>query len=436
MASINRKIKNNRKTHEGAQAHSINPYQELRRSVLSCLLWESEFYESGISIANRINNLCNKVHPDKIKQLAIEARTKHYLRHVPLLLLINLAKLGKLNSETVNTVIQRSDELTELLSIYWKDGKIPISAQMKKGLAKAFAKFDEYQLAKYNRKKEIKLLDVMRLVHPKPKDKNQAELWGRLKTGTLKTPDTWEVALSGGANKKDAFERLMKEKKLGGLAFLRNLRNMIESGVQKKIITDYMNWSNFKRILPFRFIAAQMNNPSLSIELEKGMLKSLQNMEKLKGNTVLLVDVSGSMVGVPVSKRSQLDRLSAASGLAILVREVYEDIRIFAFSNYIKEIPNYHGFAIMDYLKNLDHSGTYLGRAIDEIMKINPDRLIIITDEQSHDTVNYPQHLKHGYILNVASYQNGIGYGNWIHIDGFSENIIKFIQEYENYKKS
>jgi len=429
MASINRKSKNMRKTHEGAQAHAINPHQELRRSVLACLLWEDQFYVDGVSIAERIKDLCKQVPADKIKALAIEARTKQYLRHVPLLLCVALAEQGKLDSDIVNQVIQRPDEMTEMLSIYWMNGKKSIPAQMKKGIAKAFTKFDEYQLAKYNRKKAITLLDVMRLVHPKPGTEEQAGMWARLRDGKLKTPDTWEVALSGGADKKSTFVRLMAEKKLGGLAFLRNLRNMIESVLDKKIICAYMKTANFSRILPFRFIAAQKTNPSLSCELEEGMFRSLSKENKLKGKTILLVDVSGSMVGEAVSKKSQIDRLEAAAGLAILLREICEDVRIFAFSEYITEIPNYRGFAIMNKLKSLDHDGTCLGKAIEELNNYDKDRLIIITDEQSHDEVPQPDYK--GYLINVASYQNGVGYGRWIHIDGWSEAIVKFIQEYE-----
>jgi hypothetical protein len=429
MASLNRKIRNERITHEGAKAHAITPYQELRRSVLACLLWEDQFYVDGVSIAERIKDLCKKVPDSKIKALAIEARTKQYLRHVPLLLCVALAEQCKLDSDTVNQVIQRPDEMTELLSIYWMNGKKSIPAQMKKGIAKAFTKFDEYQLAKYNRKKAITLLDVMRLVHPKPGTEEQAGMWARLRDGKLKTPDTWEVALSGGADKKNTFVRLMAEKKLGGLAFLRNLRNMVESGVDKKLICTYMKTANFSRILPFRFIAAQKTNPSLSCELEEGMYRSLSKEKKLTGKTILLVDVSGSMVGMAVSARSQIDRLEAAAGLAILLREVCEDVRIFAFSQKTTEVPNYRGFAIMDKLKSLYHVGTYLGEAIEKLDKYNRDRLIIITDEQSHDEVPQPNYK--GYLINVASYQNGVGYGKWIHIDGWSEAIVKFIQEYE-----
>src|SRR5260370_20192169 len=56
-----------------------------------------------------------------------------------------------------------------------------------------------------------------------PKD-DQEKVWKQLVDGELAPPDTWEVALSGGGGKCETFERLIAEKKLGGLALLRNLR--------------------------------------------------------------------------------------------------------------------------------------------------------------------------------------------------------------------
>ncbi len=57
------------------------------------------------------------------------------------------------------------------------------------------------------------------------------------------------------------------------------------------------------------------------------------------------------------------------------------------------------------------------------------DRLIVITDEQSHDSVPAPR--GKGYVINVASNQNGVGYGPWTHIDGWSEAVVEYIAELE-----
>src|SRR5580698_6065055 len=168
------------RTHEGAPARRITQEQALRRSVLSCMLWEGEFYEDGVQIGGRIHELVPQVEAEKVAVLAVEAREKMKLRHAPLLLVREMARHAShrgLVAETLARVIQRADELAEFVAIYWKDGRVPLSAQAKKGLAAAFPKFDEYALAKYNRDGPIKLRDVLFLAHAKPRDEAQGEVW-------------------------------------------------------------------------------------------------------------------------------------------------------------------------------------------------------------------------------------------------------------------
>src|SRR5262249_14486978 len=147
-----------------------------------------------------------------------------------------LATHRALVADTLLRVIQRADELTEFVAIYWSDGRVPLSKKVKLGLAAAFGKFDEYALAKYDRPGPIKLRDVLFLTHAKPRDEAQAALWKRLVDGELTTPDTWEVALSAGGDKRSAWERLLSERKLGALALIRNLRNMQIVGVDEGLV--------------------------------------------------------------------------------------------------------------------------------------------------------------------------------------------------------
>jgi len=166
-----------RRTHEGAPARNLTAEQELRRSVLACMLWEDQFYEDGVAIAGRIRELVPKVAAEKVAALAVEAREKMKLRHAPLLLVREMARLAthrRLVAETLLRVIQRADELPEFVALYWSEGKQPLSAQVKKGLAAAFTKFDEYALAKYNRASPVKLRDVLFLCHARPVDNAQA----------------------------------------------------------------------------------------------------------------------------------------------------------------------------------------------------------------------------------------------------------------------
>jgi len=431
------------RTHEGAPAVRLTPEQALRRSVLACMLWEREFYEDGESIAVRIGELVPQVAAGKVAALAVEARSAMKLRHVPLLLVREMARHAthrSLVADTLAAVIQRADELTEFLAIYWATSdagpgvkRAPLSAQVKKGLAAAFTRFDEYALAKYDRAAAIKLRDVLFLCHAKPVDAAQAELWKRLIAGELATPDTWEVALSatGGVAKREVWERLLGERKLGALALLRNLRNMKAAAVDQGLVEAALDAVNMGRVLPFRFLAAARHAPHLEESLERAMLRSLNGAAKLPGRTVLLVDVSGSMV-TQLSRKSEMLRTDAAYGLAVLLRELCEKVSVYTFSQETKLMAPRRGFALRDAMEHSQaHGGTYLGKALAEVEQ-EFDRIVVITDEQSHDRVAGPR--GRGYMINVASAKNGVGYasnGGWVHIDGFSESVLEYIRELE-----
>lgn len=428
-------------THEGAKVFVCNAEQELERSVMACLLWEDSFYESGQDIYERINSIVPEVKAEKVFELALRARNEYNLRHIPLVLAKIMVKLPThrhLVSKLLVEIIKRPDELAEFLALYWKDGRCPIANQVKKGLAKAFLKFDEYQLAKYNRDKDITLRDVMFLVHPKAQNKEQEDLFKRLINNELKTPDTWEVLLSvPGTDKRKVWTNLITENKLGSMALIRNLRNMENSGVERDIIKKALKHARSDKLLPFRFIAAAERAPVFESELEQMMFNNMLNIEKLPGKTVLLVDVSGSMSWDKVSKKSEMTRLDAACALAMLTKELCENCEVYAFDCGVHYIPNRRGFSLRDKLKSYSGGGTAIGNAIDYVNEneTDMDRLIIITDEQTSDTVNNPLKGISGYILNVASYQNGIGYNNtWTTISGWSEASMRYIQELEKSK--
>jgi hypothetical protein len=428
------------RTHEGAPAAVLTDEQALRRSVLACLLWEDEFYEDGLTVAARIRVLVPKVAPEKVAALAVEARTKMKLRHAPLLLVREMARYAThrgLVAETLVQVIQRADELSEFVAIYWAEGKQPLSGQVKKGLAAAFTKFDEYALAKYDRAGAVRLRDVLFLSHARPVDTAQAELWKRLIAGELATPDTWEVALSTGIStpegKRANWERLLLERKLGALALLRNLRNLQAAGVDESLVLSALDAMRTERVLPFRFLAAARYAPQWEEGLERAMFRAVAGAEKLPGRTVLLVDVSGSMVA-PLSGRSEMLRTDAAYGLAILLREIAEKVSVYTFSDEAKLIAPRRGFALRDAMEaSMRHGGTQLGAALARVesdsIRDPYARIVVITDEQSAGRVSAPK--GKGYMVNVASARNGVGYGAWTHIDGWSEAVIEYIRTME-----
>ena len=422
-------------TREGARARRFTPEMELKRALMNCLLWEDQFYEDGVAIADRIKSLVPKVAPARVAQLAIEAREVMKLRHAPLLVIREMARNEKhraLVADTLARVIQRPDEMTELLAIYWADAlgpmqqrkRQPVSAQVKKGLARALTKFDAYQLAKWDRDGAVRIRDVLFLVHAKPRDAEQAKVWKQLVDGELASPDTWEVSLSAGKSKRETFERLIAERKLGGLALLRNLRLMQNAQVPRETIAGAIEAMRTDRILPYRFITAARYAPDFEPELEAAMLKSIKDHVRLAGRTRLLIDVSDSMFAT-LSAQSEMTRAEAACGLAILAREICDEVEIFTFSNEVVKVPPRRGFALRDAIINSQpHGGTYLGKAVTEIDR-KGDRLIVFTDEQSHDQVPEPR--ARGTMVNVASYQHGVGHGAWTRVNGFSEAVVAWI---------
>lgn len=434
-------------THEGAPAARISKLQELRRSVLACMLWEDTFYESGVEIAARIADLVQEVNVGSVAKLAVEARGKFKLRHVPLLLAVALAKRNEKNGciadlvrDTVAEVIQRPDELAEILAIYAKqNGRTgakklnKLSHALARGIAQAFTKFDEYRLAKYNRDNEIKLRDVLFLTRPRSTNRAVKSLWRRLAQNELKTPDTWEVAISAAHNeaqKTEEWTRLLREQKLGALALLRNLRNMTEAKVDKAVIREALSNIKTERVLPFRFIAAARYAPQFEDVLEQAMFKCLEDYPRLPGKTIIVIDDSGSMVD-KLSGKSDLNRKDAAAALAILVREVCQEATVIVFGSEAKVVAPRRGFALKEVIQRANVGGsTQTGIALQLANREGYDRIIVITDEQSRTTIPNPL-TELAYFINVAPYKRGIGYGKWTHIDGFSESVLDYIREYE-----
>ena len=178
--------------------------------------------------------------PYFVAQLAVYARQKMYLRSIPIVLAVELSKIhsgDNLVSRTVNGVIQRADEITELLAYYQVANKRvgakklnKLSKQVQKGIVMALNKFDAYQFAKYNRQTEVTFKDAIFLTHPKAKDDTQQMIFNQVIEDTLEAPYTWEVELSrlgqqkfkNEAAKQKAFtaqwETLIDSKKLGYMA--------------------------------------------------------------------------------------------------------------------------------------------------------------------------------------------------------------------------
>jgi len=483
----------------GAEASRITPLQRLRRIVLAHLLWEDNFYSDGVSTTQAIADSVAKVSPQDVLNLAVEAREVQNLRHVPLFLLREAARHDHLKgivSDGLARVIQRPDEIGEYLALYFKDdANQPLSAASKKGLARAFNKFNEFQFAKNNRDGAFTLKDALFLTHARPKDEEQADIFraiaggfcrvclrrsdahtgvrgGRLRhefdERKLMVPNTWETRLSAGESAASTFTDLIQNRQIGGLAMLRNLRNMKEAGLSKTLIRQGLMEANYQRVLPFRFIAAALQVPAFEDIIEEAFLSKVDQFDRLSGHTVAIIDVSGSMsqpLAVRGGARSYvsrsgavrtsepMSRLQAGIALMMLLREQSESISIYATAgsdslrrHRTEQVRPRRGFALRDELQHaysrLGGGGIFLTQVMDAVAEAErgnvADRVIVFTDEQdtsgygrAYNPANANAFGRENYIINVAAEHNGIGYNKFHKIDGFSEAAIRYIAEIE-----
>jgi 60 kDa SS-A/Ro ribonucleoprotein len=377
---------------EGAQAFKLSAEMELYTAVVTWSLSDS-FYEKDNVRLSRLQLLISGCQPTFVGKLAVYARTKMHMRSAPLVLVTELAKLHSgddLVSRVTEGVVNRADEITELLACYEVLNKRTgtkklnrLSKQIQKGLAVTFNRFDEYQFAKYNRDSTIRLRDALFLIHPKAKDDAQQVLFDKIVNDNLQTPYTWETELSalGQLNydsdeaRARAFctklEELIDSGKLGYMSLLRNLRNIKEAGVSyvhvHKVcarLADANEVAKAKQF-PFRYLAAYRELSSLGKDvplqgltkklnaflfgnkgsgelldaLEKAAMSSAANIKGFDDSTRVLLacDVSGSMQ-TPVSAKSKVLLYDVGLMLAMLLQSRCKNIEVGMFGKQWKTI--------------------------------------------------------------------------------------------------
>ncbi len=383
MAKFNRLKKVfKKKNYEGAMAFKLDNKIELYNLVTTSLI-DNKYYESENKQLNRIKKLIAKNDPMFSCKLAVYARENMYLRSVPAVIMVQLAKAKLKESfdrrylgKTVTRVIKRVDEITELLSYYQLENNRngtkklnKLSKQLAVGIKESFNNFDEYQFAKYNRKGEVTLKDSLFLTHPKAKDDKQQNIFDKIVNDTLEIPYTWEVELSKNGNTKETWEKLIDSGRIGYMAILRNLRNILNAGVSNFYLNKVSDFISDKekvlrsKQMPMRFYSAYREisgiaGSSIFIEaLEKAVDHSVENIDFFKADERVLIasDVSGSMI-YPMSKRSKLEYYDIGLMLSMLLRSKLGNnvtTGIFGDRWKVKNLPRKNVLANVDYLKSI-----------------------------------------------------------------------------------
>jgi len=406
------------KNEEGAPAYSLSPKLDLYAAVVTSAL-ANKFYENTDDRLSRIRALVGKVDPMFTAKLAVYAREQMYLRSVPIVLAVELAKIhsgDSLISRTVSRIIQRADEITELLA-YYQNSRTgtkklnKLSKQIQKGLASVFNHFSEYQFAKYNRDAIVKLRDALFLVHPKSKDKEQQKIFDKIASNSLMIPETWEVKLTeagkSGKEKRVVWEELVVEGKLGYMALLRNLRNLIEANISSKTLeTVCKKLSDAEEVhksrqFPFRFLSAYeelqgVMSPQTSMvldALEEAIGASSDNIEGFGFETSVFIacDVSGSMDSATVSDRSKVRIKNVGLVLAMLLHRKCKAVMTGAFAERFGmfNLPKGGILANASALDSVKLGGSTNGYlAIQALIqnKVQVDKVMMFTDCQLWDS--------------------------------------------------
>lgn len=476
--------------YEGAKAFILTPHLELYTAVATAGL-SDKFYENADAGLNRIKALIAKNDAQFTAKLAVYAREQMYLRSVPLVLTVELAKQHNgdgLVAALTERVIQRADEITELLSYYAlsnerKDVKQlnKLSKQLQKGLAAALNRFDEYQFAKYNRDANVKLKDALFLVHPKAKDEKQQALFDKIVKDELQTPYTWETELSALGQQaydtaelkqqavKAKWEELVLSNKLGYMALLRNLRNVLEAEVSNEALEKACAYlSNQKAVanskqFPFRFLAAYRELAAVKSghvatvldALEKAMLHSAANIAGYDADTrvVIAADMSGSMQ-TPLNAKSTVQRYEVALVLAMLLQSRCKNVVAGIFGQTYKQVQLPHS----NILSNTQQLSNMIGEVghstngylvIADLLKrrMVVDKVMLFTDLQLwNDTGNtsiaelWKQYKKMEpgakiYLFDLAGYGNtplNVLRDDVFLISGWSDKIFNVLSAVEN----
>lgn len=375
----------------GGQAYALSLELELASLVATSLLKDAP-YRSGGDTLERLQALCAKI-PDKkfLAQAALYGREQMYVRSVSHAVAVEIARSVSNVSwkrPFFNRIVQRPDDAMEITALYTSRYGKPIPNAMKRGIAEALRRFDAYQLAKYNGEGEFSLIDLVNLYHPVPTDGIDL-----LMNGKLKPADTWEVNLSAAGNdkekKRDVWVRLVREGKLGYLATLRNLRNILEQAPEAldqalELLVDEQAVAHSK-VLPLRFMSAYKatsesgaNSSTLSKiwrALDQALVLSLRSVPKFAGRTAILLDVSGSMSCEPMEK---------AAPFAISLMRA-NDCDLYLFNESCREVIVNLSDSMLTNVSLLEeqvHGGTDFDQAISSLKKPY-ERVVVLSDMQN-----------------------------------------------------
>lgn len=466
------------------------PLQHLYELTVSTLFGKDTFYRSSNELVKELKKEVKEAVSmdalDFVANLAIHARTVMGIRTMPIVLVVEFAKELRAQEKQyenmrklVCDVIQRADQITDMyayaLDVFGDKGKVPMA--IKRGVADAFNKFNAYHFAKYNRDGVVKFRDVLRIVHPEAKNTAQGFVFEKIMKETLEAPYTWEVELSRNGqlpaserkSNKEIWTELLQKKTdkgyavLGYMALLRNLRNIVEAGVDNEVLKEHVCdvLRDPKRVaeskqFPFAFVqaynAVEKTAPQgLKNALSDALELSCVNIPQLGESVVLFVDSSGSMQGGwSLNSRGDYGRsdFAPADQSAVLGAALAKanngafELNIIYFDSYARRVTVDSSAKILHLskkMRELSRGGsTDLSAAFSKMKQlgINPDTLIVLSDMEVNQMGRYERPdvvfknkkcIKIAINLNASNTTPLSEKDGWYQLAGWSDKMFKFI---------
>jgi hypothetical protein len=480
--------------YEGGEAFEpADPRLALYKRTINQLL-EDSYYESDkdhlVAVVQRFDAAADE-DPEFVLQLAAYARQELYLRDIPQVLLVLAANDDRFKDDSPESlirewapaIIQRMDETATALAIHDQlfGGTAPWP--LRRGIEDALvAMADAYTLGKYElSRREVTLHDVFNRVHPEPVDDEQAELFERFMHGDLNdysdieplpSPNTWETVISERGNTRDAWETLIEDDEytLPIFASIRNLRNMLEAGVDEDTIVDHLDLEAVRHapLYPFRYYQAytalqnaDVQAPAVERWLEDAIDVAVETVPDGLGDTFVAVDFSGSMdMALSTNSTLRLKEVGALFG-SILADQGAE---VGGFGDDFQTVPMHVDTPVLqrqDAVLAIDEdvgNSTNGWKALEYLRDRGEpvERVVVFTDMQIWDSTPFTtrdtQTVKAAfdayrdevssdtalYLVDLASYGDLVtpeGYENVYNVSGWSENVLSFIEHAENPKQ-
>lgn len=486
--------------HEGGEAFQPrSPQRKLYKRTANNLL-ESTYYEEPEDLKDALVQAFNEASdsdPNFVLNLAAYARQEMGLRDVPQLLLALAAQDSRYNTyppesghqndtrirDYTPAIVRRMDEAATVISIYHNVFEInSLPNGLKRGLSDAINMMaDEYTLSKYQMtNRQVTLYDVFNKVHPEPTDRvenwhgltveERGELFDRFMKGELddyegveplESPNTWEVRISELGNTEEAWRQVVDD--MGIMAKIRNVRNMLESGLSGEEIFDEsdMSAAEHSKMFPFRFYQAYKAYKAPSVPddvavedfLSEAIERTAGNIPEEFEDTLVVADTSGSM-NQPVSSGSSLSCYEISTFFASVASSVGADVGAFASS--FEETSFHNQTPALDRIKTVKElpvGGATNGHLVfDRLREENREyeNVVLLTDEQLwNNRYRSNRSLKDAvdeyrdevtdscslYIIDLQSYGDMSmpdGYENVYNVSGWSEDILNFVTYAEN----